>query len=101
TPNERVYKILNCSDLVMRKSLDFLDEFLALHGVKYNTRPQSADASNASNRQLPALLRTLQMQRSLFPDPSHHSLYRESCSSPLTATCHEQNLRSPLDRRSR
>lgn len=27
-----VYKVLNFSDTMLRKSLDFLDEFLPLHG---------------------------------------------------------------------
>jgi hypothetical protein len=32
TPRQGVYKVLNFSDTILRKSLDFFDEFLLLHG---------------------------------------------------------------------
>lgn len=34
TPRQGVHKIRNFSDAILRKSLDFLDQFLMLHGRK-------------------------------------------------------------------
>jgi len=38
TPCQRVHKILDFSDTILRKSLDFLDQFLLLHARNYSTR---------------------------------------------------------------
>ena len=43
---QRVHKLLNFSDAILRKSLDFLDQFLLLHVRKYSTIRLALTASN-------------------------------------------------------
>ena len=38
TPRQGVHKIFHFSYAILRKSLNFLDQFLVLHGRKYSTR---------------------------------------------------------------
>jgi len=44
-PRQGVNKILDFSDPIKRKSLDFFDEFFLFHGGKYSTRLFVAKAS--------------------------------------------------------
>jgi hypothetical protein len=49
TPRQAVYKILDFSDPILRKSLDFLNQFLLLYGRKYSTRLFTPTASKSDN----------------------------------------------------
>src|SRR5712691_4456149 len=48
-PRQRVHKILNFSDEILRKSLDFLDQFLLLNSRKYSTRLLALTAPKSNN----------------------------------------------------
>lgn len=43
TPRQGVYKVLNFSDAILMKSLDYLDQFLLLHGRKTGDWCQACD----------------------------------------------------------
>ena len=45
TSRQGVHKIYHFSDTILRKSLDFLDQFLLLHGREYSTRLLALNAS--------------------------------------------------------
>jgi len=49
TPRQVVHKILNFSDAILRKSLDFFDQFLLLNSRKYSTRLLALTAAKSNN----------------------------------------------------
>ena len=49
TPRQGVHKILNFSDAILRKSLDFFDQFLLLNSRKYSTRLLALTAAKSNN----------------------------------------------------
>src|ERR1700694_4697707 len=52
TPRQVVHKIFHFSDTILRKSLDFLDQFLLLHGRNYSTRLRKVRKSRTNLKQV-------------------------------------------------